>query len=272
VDQEVAKTLGELELKLQELERELTSIGRHDAPARSSPPPGKLIDEAVERVESGSGATQGVERKVTESGNDAARGIDEQLSDEDEALGGPPVFGGEEIPAQAGATIERDWTVEARETAYGEIPTPPSPPTPPGIPPSPSLSPETPPSGTPSSPDTPPRSGTPPPPGAAPAIPPGVVPPSTPPGAISPSTSPNVVPPSTFPNVVPPSTPPGVVAPSTPRGLDPRYPAAVEESRSLDLAELMRFREKLSSTMDALIDEYSRLLSIEPPPRSRRGA
>ncbi len=49
MDQEVAKTLGELELKLQELERELTSIGRRDSRAEWPRTPGKLIDEAVER-------------------------------------------------------------------------------------------------------------------------------------------------------------------------------------------------------------------------------
>lgn len=48
MDQEVAKTLGELELKLQELERELTSIGRRDAQPKPGQAPGKLIDEAVE--------------------------------------------------------------------------------------------------------------------------------------------------------------------------------------------------------------------------------
>jgi hypothetical protein len=51
VDQEVAKTLGELELKLRELESELTSIGRRDSQAEPAPAPGKLIDEAVESVE-----------------------------------------------------------------------------------------------------------------------------------------------------------------------------------------------------------------------------
>lgn len=70
MDHEVAKTLGELELKLRELERELTSIGRRAAepsppppvhpqpPTRPAPPmaraqpaakPGRLVDEAVER-------------------------------------------------------------------------------------------------------------------------------------------------------------------------------------------------------------------------------
>ncbi|HEX4838163.1 MAG TPA: hypothetical protein VFV03_06540 [Solirubrobacteraceae bacterium] len=48
MDQEVTKTLGELELKLQELERELTSIGRRDTPTAPLDVPEKLIDEAVE--------------------------------------------------------------------------------------------------------------------------------------------------------------------------------------------------------------------------------
>ena len=51
MDQEVAKTLGELELKLRELESELTSIGRGDSQAEPAPAPGRLIDEAVESVE-----------------------------------------------------------------------------------------------------------------------------------------------------------------------------------------------------------------------------
>jgi hypothetical protein len=68
MDREIARTLGELELKLRELERELTSIGRRasDRPPRaplrpqqhSSPPPpplqpampepGRIVDEALE--------------------------------------------------------------------------------------------------------------------------------------------------------------------------------------------------------------------------------
>ena len=48
MDQEVAKTLGELEIKLQELERELTSIGKRDAQPGKSQAQSKLIDEAVE--------------------------------------------------------------------------------------------------------------------------------------------------------------------------------------------------------------------------------
>jgi hypothetical protein len=41
----------------------------------------------------------------------------------------------------------------------------------------------------------------------------------------------------------------------------------VEESQSVDLAALVRFRDKLRDTMDALIDEYSQMLSAEPSPR-----
>jgi hypothetical protein len=223
VDQEVAKTLGELELKLQELERELTTIGRDDTPAEPLHAPGKLIDEAVERDGDSTSETEAEPRP------DDAAAVD------GDAFGGPAMFGGEEVPAQAGATIERDWTVEVRETAYGEIPTPPSPPTPPSSPiPGPPI---------------PPPAPTPQP------------PPTTPPGP----------PPSTPPGLHPPSPPAGSPLPP-PHGLDPREAAAVEESRSVDLAELVRFRDKLASTMDALIDEYCKLLSVDPTSRQRPGA
>ena len=74
-----------------------------------------MIDEAIER--------DGEEQIEVEPP------VEEQSAVDSDAFGGPAVFGGEEVPAQAGATIERDWTVEVRETAYGEIPTPPSTPT-----------------------------------------------------------------------------------------------------------------------------------------------
>jgi DNA-binding transcriptional MocR family regulator len=59
VDQEVAKTLGELERKLLEVERTLSSIGRGEEPddallAPASPEPagrGRLVDEAIEHDE-----------------------------------------------------------------------------------------------------------------------------------------------------------------------------------------------------------------------------
>jgi hypothetical protein len=227
VDQEVAKTLGELELKLQELERELTTIGCHDTPAEPLHAPGKLIDEAVERDGDSTSETE------------AEPSPDDVAAVDGDAFGGPAMFGGEEVPAQAGATIERDWTVEVRETAYGEIPTPPSPPIP--------------------GPPIPPPAPTPQPP---PMTPPGPQPPETPPGT---------PPPSTPPGLHPPSPPPGSPLPP-PRGLDPREAVAVEESRSVDLAELVRFRDKLASTMDALIDEYCKLLSVDPASRQRPGA
>jgi hypothetical protein len=189
VDQEVAKTLNELELKLQELERELTSIGRRDGHPQPKAP-GTLIDEAV----------------------------------------------------------ERDWTVEIRETAYGEIPTPPSPPSTPPSPAPPPPGPE--PAPTPQPP---------------PSSPPGPPPPVTPPEPGPPATPPASPPPGLFPSsrtdTHPPSFPPGPPPP------DPRRSDAVEESRAVDLAELVRFRDKLARTMDELIDEYSRLLPAEPLPR-----
>jgi hypothetical protein len=249
VDQEVAKTLGELELKLQELERELTTIGRRDASPEPPLPPGRLIDEAVESTS---------DRAVRIAGDrdgplNAEPSAEEQAAAEGDGFGGPPVFGGEEIPAQAGATIERDWTVEARETAYGEIPTPPSPPTPTSPIPGPPI---------------PPPAPTPQPP---PTTPPGPPVPTAPPGPPLPGApgmgrgetqgvhrAPSQ--PSQYP-------PPGLYQSAYPP--DPRQTAAVEESLSVDLAALVRFRDKLASTMDGLIDEYSQMLSAEPPPRSR---
>jgi len=97
VDQEVAKTLGELELKLQELERELTTIGRRDASPESSLPPGRLIDEAVERP---GDRAEGIAGNH-DGGSDTPSA--EEQAREGDGFGGPPVFGGEEVPARAGA-------------------------------------------------------------------------------------------------------------------------------------------------------------------------
>lgn len=236
MDQEVAKTLGELELKLQQLERELTSIGHRDNQAQPKPP-GTLIDEAVERESAGDGQPNTAE-PIVATGEAQPRASDD-AGLEGDGFGGPAVFGGEEVPSQAGAVVERDWTVEIRETPYGEIPTPPSPPpTPPSpIPPPPGPEPAPTPQPPPSFPPEP----------APPATPPEPAPPTTPPGAP--------------PGLYPPSSPPGPPSP------DPRRPAAVEESRAVDLAELVRFRDKLARTMDELIDEYGRLLPAEPLPR-----
>lgn len=196
MDQEVAKTLGELELKLQQLEHELTSIGHQDEPVEvahapttapaggaQAPPyaPGKLVDEAIEPS------------------------AFEQASLDSDGFGGPPVFGGEEVPAMAGGTAAQDWKTDVRETAYGEIPTPPAPPTP----------------------------------------------------SPGPSPGPPIPPPAPQP---PPSSPPGPPSPAT-----PPTPTPQPEQQPIDVAELMRFKQKMRRTLDELIDEYSRLLPPDRP-------
>lgn len=100
MDQEVSKTLGELELKLQQLEQELTAIGPREAKPTTSEQAqtGRLVDEAIESPP----ATNAI-------------------ADDDDGFGGPPVFGGEELPAQPAASGQ-DWKVDVRETAFGEIP------------------------------------------------------------------------------------------------------------------------------------------------------
>ncbi len=195
MDQEVAKTLGELEIKLQELERELTSIGKRDAQPSKLQAPGKLVDEAIE-ADSGGAVDDEQERAV------------------DNAFGGPAVFGGEEVPAQ-GNTIQRDSAFPVSETAYGEIAT---------------GSPQPPAASFPSGVFSPATAGTPPPPPGPPLPPPG--PPLPPPGQPP-------VPPTAAPQPPPP--------------------------QPIDRAELVRFKEKLQRTMEALVDEYGKLLLPKPP-------
>jgi hypothetical protein len=240
VDQEVAKTLGDLELKLQELERELTTIGHRETSAKPVHAPGKLIDEAVEQ--DGESIEAGGRREET-------------MPIDGDAFGGPAVFGGEEVPSQGRPSIEHDLAVEVRETAYGEIPTPPS--SPASHPPSQTV-----------------------PPAQEQSAPPGPPSPATPAELPSPSTPSEFPSLSTPPGVQPPSMPAGIHPPSSPRGAhfppphrpDPRHSAAAEENQSVDLAELVRFRDKLAGTMDELIAEYSRLLDLKPPSRPRSGA
>jgi hypothetical protein len=43
-------------------------------------------------------------------------------------------------------------------------------------------------------------------------------------------------------------------------------PATKDARQTIDLAELVRFRETMQRTLQSLIDEYSRLLSLKPPP------
>jgi hypothetical protein len=42
-------------------------------------------------------------------------------------------------------------------------------------------------------------------------------------------------------------------------------PATKDERQTIELAELVRFRETMRRTLDGLIEEYSRLLSLKPP-------
>jgi hypothetical protein len=239
MDQEVAKTLGELEIKLQELERELTSIGKRDAQPSKLQAQGKLVDEAVEGDSdaaatagqyAGTGADAGSnpgavianawQQTAAETANaqqhyaggTAARLDDEQARAVDNAFGGPAVFGGEELPAQT--PIESRSAFPVSETAYGEIATD-----------SPQPSTASFPSGV-FSPATAETPGTPPP--GPPIPPPGPPPPGPPPA-----------PPTTTPQPPPP--------------------------QPIDRAELVRFKEKLQRTMEELVDEYGKLLLPKPP-------
>ncbi len=165
MDQEVAKTLGELELKLQQLEHELTSIGPHDTPPGRSQEP----NDAAPNLDVPAGALSAAPSQAHSSG----RLVDEAMEPsqaaealaEGDGFSGPPVFGGEEVPAQP-ATTGQGWKVDVRETAYGEIPS--------ESPPGPSFGPVADPPGPP----IPPPSPTPPPP---PTAPPGPPPPEHPP-------------------------------------------------------------------------------------------
>jgi hypothetical protein len=42
-------------------------------------------------------------------------------------------------------------------------------------------------------------------------------------------------------------------------------PATKDERQTIDLAELVRFRDTMRRTLDGLVEEYSRLLSLQPP-------
>jgi hypothetical protein len=41
-------------------------------------------------------------------------------------------------------------------------------------------------------------------------------------------------------------------------------PATKDERQAIELGELVRFREEMQRTLQGLIDEYSRLLSLRP--------
>ncbi len=42
-------------------------------------------------------------------------------------------------------------------------------------------------------------------------------------------------------------------------------PATKDDRQSIDLGDLVRFKDKMQATLQGLIDEYSRLLSLKPP-------
>lgn len=46
---------------------------------------------------------------------------------------------------------------------------------------------------------------------------------------------------------------------------DERQSSLPQSSSSIDLADLVRFKERMQTTLQGLIDEYSRLLSLKPP-------
>jgi hypothetical protein len=70
-------------------------------------------------------------------------------------------------------------------------------------------------------------------------------------------------------------SPPAPAAPTYPPVSyppSPSLPAPATEHHAIDVAELVRFEEKLRRTMEDLIDEYSRLLSVDPPSHPRPDA
>ena len=234
MDQEVAKTLGELEIKLQELERELTSIGKRDVQPSKLQAQGKLVDEAVEGDSdasgtagqyAGTGADAGsnsgpaianawqqtaAETAGTQQHHAGGTGVgldDEQARAVDNAFGGPAVFGGEELPAQA--PIENRSAFPVSETAYGEIAT-----------------------------DSP--------------QPPSA---SFPSGVFSSATAETPGAPPPGPPIPPPGPPPPGPTPAPPTPT-PQPPPP----QPIDRVELVRFKEKLQRTMEELVDEYGKLL------------
>lgn len=142
MDHEVAKTLGELELKLKELERELASIGQRQAETGAPIPP-------LQSAPLQSTPLMGDSAPLPPSSAPIGRLVDEAL----EPRAAP----------ESGSTLEQRYSMEARETVYGEI------------------------------------------------------------------------------------------------------PATKDRHETIDVAELVRFKETMQRTLQGLIDQYSRLLSLEPP-------
>jgi len=155
VDQEVAKTLGELELKLRELERELTSIGRQTQVGEPpAPPPGGPPIGTPSAPLIGTPPTPPTGSPMTPP-----------IAEPPPPPAGPPPTpaAGEPTGRLVDEAIEQRFSMEARETVYGEI------------------------------------------------------------------------------------------------------PATKDRHEAIDLAELVRFKETMQRTLQDLIDQYSRLLSLKPP-------
>jgi hypothetical protein len=282
VDQEVAKTLGELELKLQQLEHELTSIGPRDTPSGYSREPdtaashfGAAVGASSEAPGPG-GPQTGPDPPQTQP---AGILVDEaveppqaaEATAEEDSFGGPPVFGGEEVPAQPAVTGQ-DWKVDVRETAYGEIPsesspgpsfgpvaeTPGPPIPPPGRPPPP---PPVVPPGPPAPPPLGPPPQGPPSPGPTPQGPPPLGPPplGPPPPEPPPPGPPPPGPPAQGP------TPPGPSPQGPPPPVNPSAPTPQTDPQPIDRAELVRFKQRLERTLAELSEELGRLLLPQPP-------
>jgi hypothetical protein len=106
------------------------------------------------------------------------------------------------------------------------------------------------------------------------------VPPPAPPFRPTPPVHPQPPPPSTPPPPMPPAATSGrIVDEAVERQPERRYsmeaqetafgeiPATRDEHDTIDLTELVRFKQTMQDTLQGLIGEYSRLLSLRPPSR-----
>jgi hypothetical protein len=246
VDQEVAKTLGELELKLQQLEHELTSIGHNDPradaghppaptptevhpPTGVHPPPGvfppstgasraptdatRAPEETSEAPGKLSHAPTGPSHAPTGPSHAPGKLVDEAIepSTSDQASVDSDGFGGPLVFGGEEVPALAGGTVgQDWKVDIRET--------------------------------------------AYGEIPKPPAPPTPPPG---PDPGPPIPPPVPQP---PPSTPPGPPSPATPPA-----PTQQPDPQPIDVAELVRFKQKMRRTLDELIDEYSRLLPPDRP-------
>ncbi|MFZ1926119.1 MAG: hypothetical protein WAU42_08260 [Solirubrobacteraceae bacterium] len=262
MDQEVAKTLGELEIKLQELERELTSIGKRDAQPSKLQTPGKLVDEAVE----GDGDTAAAAGQHVGGGLNPGTAIANAWQQTAADTGGAQqnYAGGTGASMNTGGTGASmntggtgagldaggmgagldDEQAHAVDNAFGgpavfggeELPAQPTIETRSSFPVSETAYGEI-------------TADSPQPPTA-----------SFPSGVFSPATAQTPGTPPPGPPIPPPGPPPPGPAP-TPPTPTPQPPPP----QPIDRAELVRFKEKLQRTMEELVDEYGKLLLPKPP-------